>query len=101
MYRISAGVNRLDSFLSFHLDLFAHCDEEVMDLMQSKAANLFGPSFWAAAEGLGKPEEGTEGLMGGETAMRTRLHDATKDDELLKIIAQASRGEKERADKMA
>merc|ERR1711867_269172 len=47
MDTISAGVNRLDSFLGFHLDLFAYCDSEVTDLMQSKAANLFNPSFRA------------------------------------------------------
>ena len=33
MDQISAGVNRLDSFLGFHLDLFAHCDGEVSELM--------------------------------------------------------------------
>ena len=27
MDQISTGVNRLDSFLGFHLDLFAHCDD--------------------------------------------------------------------------
>ena len=31
MDTISAGVNRLDSFLSFHLDLFADCDGEVTE----------------------------------------------------------------------
>ena len=88
MDTISAGVNRLDSFLGFHLDLFAHCNGEITDLMRSKVANLFGPSFQAAAKGSGKPEEGTDGLMGGESAMRARLHDATKEDELLKKTMQ-------------
>ena len=55
MDQISAGVNRLDSFLGFHLDLFAHCDGEVSELMREKAAALFNPSFRAAARGSGKP----------------------------------------------
>ena len=45
MDTISASVNRLNSFLSFHLDLFAHCDSEVTYLMMNKDANLFNPSY--------------------------------------------------------
>ena len=72
MDQISTGVNRLDSFLGFHLDLFAHCDGEVSELMQEKAAALFNPSYRAAARGSGKPAEGEpSGLLGGETAMRS------------------------------
>ena len=88
MDTISAGVNRLDSFLGFHLDLFAHCDGEITDLMRSKVVILFNPSFRAAARGLGKPAEGTDGLLGGESAVRTRLLDATKEDELLNKTVQ-------------
>ena len=28
MDSVSVGVNQLDSFLGFHMDLFAHCDGE-------------------------------------------------------------------------
>ena len=41
MDQILTGVNRLDSFLGFHMDLFAHCDGEVSELMREKAATLF------------------------------------------------------------
>ena len=86
MDQISTGVNRLDSFLGFHLDLFAHCDGEVSELMREKAAVLFNPSFRAAARGSGKPTAGegeSSGLLGGEAAVRSRLLEATKEDELL------------------
>ena len=36
MDQISTGVNRLDSFLGFHLDLFAHCDGEVSERMRER-----------------------------------------------------------------
>ena len=84
MDQISTGVNRLDSFLGFHMDLFAHCDGEVSDLMRDKAANLFSPSYRAAAKGSGRSTEpNPSGLLGGETAVRSWLADATKEDELL------------------
>ena len=86
MDQISTGVNRLDSFLGFHLDLFAHCDGEVSELMREKATVLFNPSFRAAARGSGKPTEGegeASGLLGGDTSVRSRLLEATKEDELL------------------
>ena len=86
MDQISTGVNRLDSFLGFHLDLFAHCDGEVSELMREKATVLFNPSFRAAARGSGKPTEGggeSSGLLGGDTSVRSCLLEATKEDELL------------------
>ena len=86
MDQISTGVNRLDSFLGFHLDLFAHCDGEVSELMREKATYLFNPSFRAAARGSGKPTDGegeVSGLLGGDTLVRSRLLEATKEDELL------------------
>ena len=85
MDKISAGVNCLDSFLGFNFDLFAHCDGEVSELMQEKAAALFNPSFRAAARGSGKPsvDGKPSGLLGGETAVRSRLVEATKEDEIL------------------
>ena len=51
MDSVSVGVNRLDSFLGFHMDLFAHCDGEVSDLMRNKATNLFSPSFRSVMKG--------------------------------------------------
>ena len=86
MDTVSGGVNRLDSFLGFHMDLFAHCDGEVAELMRDKAANLFSPSYRSAVKGSGKVGESCSapaGLLGGETAVRSRLTDATKEDELL------------------
>ena len=76
MDQISTGVNRLDSFLGFHLDLFAHCDGEVSELMREKAAVLFNPLFRAAARGSGKPTAGkgeSSGLLGGEASVMSRL----------------------------
>ena len=72
---VVGGVNCLDSFLGFHMDLFAHCDSEVSELMQEKAAALFNPSYRAAARGSGKPTADGEPsrLLGGETAMRSQL----------------------------
>ena len=86
MDQIATGVNHLDSFLGFHLDLFAHCDGEVSELMREKAAALFNPLYRAAAKGSGKPAAGEgvpSGLLGGETEVRSRLVEATKEDELL------------------
>ena len=86
MDQISTGVNRLDSFLGFHLDLFAHFDGEVSKLMREKAAVLFNPFFRAAVRGAGKPTGGEgepSGLLGGEAAVRSPLLEATKEDELL------------------
>ena len=86
MVQIAKGVNRLDSFLRFHLDLFAHCDGEVSKLMREKAAALFNPLYRAAAKGSGKPAAGEgvpSGLLGGETEVRSCLVEATKEDELL------------------
>ena len=67
------------------MDLFAHCDGEVSDLMRDKAANLFSPSFRSAVKGSGKAGEGSSSarLLGGETAVRSHLIDATKEDEPL------------------
>ena len=84
MDTVSGGVNRLDSFLGFHMDLFAHCDGEVAELMRDKAANLFSPTYRSAVKGVGKAgENGSAGLLGGESVVRSRLSDATKEDELL------------------
>ena len=45
---------------------------------------MFNPSYRSAAKGSGKDsEDGPSGLFGGEAALRTRLSDATKEDELL------------------
>ena len=69
MDQILTGVNCLDSFLGFHMDLFPICDGEVSDLMRDKAANLFSPSYRAAAKGSGRSAEGSSsGLLGGESA---------------------------------
>ena len=57
MDQILTGVICLDSFLGFHMDLFAHCDGEVSDLMRDKAANLFSPSYRAAAKGSRRSTE--------------------------------------------
>ena len=86
MDTVSGGVNRLDSFLVFHMDLFAHCDGEVAELMRDKAANLFSPTYRSAVKGVGKAGEissAPAGLLGGESVVRSRLAEATKEDELL------------------
>ena len=48
--------------------------------MRNKAANLFSPSFRSAVKDV---REAPVGLFGGETAIRSRLAEATKEDELL------------------
>ena len=84
MDTVAGGVNRLDSFLGFHMDLFGHCDGEVTDLMRDKAATLFSPPYRSAVKGRsGDGGKAGDGLLGGETAVRSRLTDATKEDELL------------------
>jgi len=84
MDTVAGGVNRLDSFLGFHMDLFGHCDGEVTDLMRDKAATLFSPPYRSAVKGrAGDGGKAGDGLLGGETAVRSRLTDATKEDELL------------------
>ena len=83
MDTVSGGVNRLDSFLGFHLDLFGHCDGEVTDLMRDKAATLFSPTYRSAVKGSRKTGERSDGLLGGESAVRSILTEATKEDELL------------------
>ena len=87
MDTVAGGVNRLDSFLSFHMDMFGHCDGEVTDLMRDKAATLFSPPYRSAVKG--KTGDGLlggkagDGLLGGESVVRSRLTEATKEDELL------------------
>ena len=83
MDSVSSSVNRIDSFLGFHMDLFGHCDGEVTDLMRDKAATLFSPSFRSAVKGRDKLTGDKAGLLGGESEVRSRLSDATKEDELL------------------
>ena len=83
MDSVSSSVNRIDSFLGFHMDLFGHCDGEVTDLMRDKAATLFSPSFRSAVRGGAKAAGDKAGLLGGESEVRSRLSDATKEDELL------------------
>ena len=95
MDTVSSGVNRLDSFLGFHMDLFAHCDGEVSELMREKAANLFSPTYRSAIKSSTKAGDtcSTSGLLGGEAAVRSRLADATKEDELLaKTIHKSYKG---------
>ena len=83
MDSVSSSVNRINSFLGFHMDLFGHCDGEVTDLMRDKAATLFSPSFRSAVKGGAKLTGDKAGLLGGESEVRSRLSDATKEDELL------------------
>ena len=67
MDNVVGSVNRLDSFMGFHMDLFSHCDGELSDMMREKAATLFNPTYRAAVEG----HRGSgEGLLGGESAVR-------------------------------
>ena len=79
MDSVSSSVNRIDSFLGFHMDLFGHCDGEVTDLMRDKSATLFSPSFRSAVKGGAKLTGDKAGLF----EVRSRLSDATKEDELL------------------
>ena len=86
MDTVSGGVNRLDSFFGFHMDLFGHCDWEVSELMRDKAATLFSPTYRSAVKGSGKAGDSSSapaGLLGGESAVRFHLTEATKEDELL------------------
>ena len=89
MDTVSSAVNRLDSFLGFHLDMHAHVDGEMRDMMRDKASNLFLPSYRGAVKGSylsrGEREKlDPAGLLGGEDQIRSRLSEATKEDELLK-----------------
>ena len=91
---VSVGVNLLDTFLGFLMDLFAHCDGEVSDLMRNKATNLFSPSFRSAMKGKVGEGSSSAGLLGGETAVRTCLIDTTKEDELLSKTMQKSKNKR-------
>ena len=84
MDTVVGGVNRLDSFLGFHMDLFAHCDGELSGLMQDKAATLFSPAYRAAVKGGRTEQDPSLGLFGGEKAVRSKLSEASKEDDLLK-----------------
>ena len=83
MDTVVGSVNRLDSFLGFHMDLYSHCDGELKDMMRDKAATLFNPSYRAAVKGGSRGSVSGSGLLGGESAVRQRLTDATKEDDLL------------------
>ena len=69
--------------IGFHMDLFAHCDGEVADLMRDKAANLFSPSFRSAVKEKAGEGSSPADLLGGETVVRSCLTDTTKEDEFL------------------
>ena len=70
------------TFIKHFIVLFS--DGELSDLMRNKAANLFSPNFRSAVKGRGQDDKLTPvGLFGGENAIRSRLSDATKEDELL------------------
>ena len=89
MDTVSGTVNRLDSFLGFHLDMHAHVDGEMRDMMRDKASNLFLPSYRGAVKGsyMSRGERDKidpAGLLDGEEQIRSRLSEATKEDELLK-----------------
>ena len=83
MDTVVGGVNRLDSFLGFHMDLFAHCDGELSGLMQDKAATLFSPTYRSAVKGSRAEQDPPLGLFGGEKAVRSKLSEASKEDDLL------------------
>ena len=51
MDTVSGATNCLDNFLGFHLDMYAHCDGEMRDMMREKASNLFLPSYRGAVKG--------------------------------------------------
>ena len=96
MDTVSGGVNRLDSFLGFHMDLFAHCDGEVSEFMRYNAAKLFSPTYRSEVKGSGKAGEScsSAGLLGvGGESVRSRLTDAPMEDELLaKTVHKPYRG---------
>ena len=88
MDTVVGGANRLDSMLGFHMDLYGHCDGELTDLMRDKASTLFSPNYRSAVKGGISGHKAGEniqaaGLLGGEMAVRDRLSEATKSDELL------------------
>ena len=92
---VVGGVNRLDSFLGFHMDLFAHCDGELSGLMQDKAATLFSPAYRSAVKGNRTEQDPPLGLFGGEKAVRSKLSEASKEDDLLnKTINKPNRSRK-------
>ena len=77
------------------MDLFAHCDGELAGLMQDKAANLFSPAYRSAVKGSRNEQDPPLGLFGGEKAVRSKLSDASKEDDLLaKTINKSSRSRK-------
>ena len=95
MDTVVGGVNRLDSFLGFHMDLFAHCDGELSGLMQDKAATLFSPAYRSAVKGNRTEQDPPLGLFGGEKAVRSKLSEASKEDDLLnKTINKPNRSRK-------
>jgi hypothetical protein len=99
MDTVVGSANRLDSFLGFHMDLYSHCDGELADMMRDKAATLFNPSYRSAVKGGVRRSGGSgaevTGLLGGDSAVRSRLTEATKEDELLaKTINKPQRARK-------
>ena len=51
--------------------------------MRDKTATLFSPSFRSAVKSGGKLEGDKDGLLVGESKVKSRLSDATKEDKLL------------------
>ena len=100
MDSVAGTATRLDSFLGFHLDLHAHCDGEMRDMMKDKASHLFSPPFRNAVLGRGlsrseKDKMQSEGILDGESQIRSRLAEATKEDELLKKAINRPSGSKQ------
>ena len=62
----------------------SYCDGELSGLMQDKAATLFSPAYRAAVKGGRTEQDPSLGLFGGEKAVRSKLSEASKEDDLLK-----------------
>ena len=69
--------------------------QDDLGLMQDKAANLFRPAYRSAVKGSRTEQDPPLGLFGGEKAVRSKLSEASKEDDLLaKTIDKPSRSRK-------
>ena len=104
--QMAGSIVGIDAMVSFYLELYAHCDGSLRDLVRYKLAGLFRPRlrdsaqgndlsrldyfiFWFTYASFSRVEKealegGSKGLLGGEEVIRARLDAATKTDDLLK-----------------
>ena len=84
------NVLKVEAELQFYMELYSHCDGAMRDLIKERLLTLFRPNLRGAVAGNNLPQDKRggdgSGLLGGEAAVKARLTDATKTDDLINKV---------------